>query len=153
MSYLDKGKEYEEKYLQGIKDDPEEGCIFPCFSESCYDELLQERVSRRVDEAFEISERILSGDDDEEGGDLGVIGLVSVFGQYLADTYGVEPADVEYMCHLVFDGLTNAVVDAAGHAIDMITGEAEAPYRVEPKKPGLSKVIKMDFGNRNKGKD
>ena len=135
MSYVDVGKEYETRYLKQIRDDPENGCIFPCFSESCYNDILQERVNKRVEEAYSTE-------------DINIVTLMSIFGQYLYDQYHVSPEDIEFMCTAAFIGHNNAV-EAAAAALtkylfqtgDFLKGESAG------KQKGVSqnKTINIDF--------
>lgn len=107
MSYIDVGKEYEEKLLAAIKEDPEEGCIFPCFAESCTNDILQMRVNKRLEEVFDNPE-------------LNLPTVISIFGQYLFDTYQMNPEDIEFMCQVVIQGMFHEIEEAAATAAKLV---------------------------------
>lgn len=107
MSYVDVGRDYEKRLLKEIEDDPEEGCIFPCFAESCTDEILQMRVSNRLEEAL-------------NDPDLNLPVIISIFGQYLYDTYKVGPEDIEFMCQVVVQGMFREIGSAAAAAAKLV---------------------------------
>lgn len=139
MSYLDVGAAYEKKYLQAIKDDPEEGCIFPCFQESSTNEILQERIGKRVDESLDNPDNF-----------AGFITSLSIFGQYLADTYNVLPEDIEFMCQVTTTGIMETAAILAERVSEYYeSGRAMIDGLIRP--PKKNNVITPDFGNGNKG--
>ncbi|MCM1231743.1 MAG: hypothetical protein NC489_16620 [Ruminococcus flavefaciens] len=137
MSYLDVGKEYEDRLIAGIKADPEEGCIFPCFAESCTDEILQARVNKRIEEAY-------------ANKDINPHMLISIFAQYLYDQYHVLPEDLEFICQGMFTGIVALIENSAAQAAEYLSsGACFIDSNVKQRGDDKPTVIPVDFGSHN----
>lgn len=125
MSYLDKGREIEDRLIARMEEDPEEGCIFPCFAESCTNELLQNRVDDRIAEAYANPKMFPHL-------------LLSIFAEYLYEEYDVVPEDCEFICQAMIVGIANIVEDALYNALTRITsGKAFIDSQVKPKRNNI----------------
>lgn len=124
MSYIDIGKDYEDKYLDKLIDpDPSHEFVLPCFEESCEDVFLQKRVSNRINEVYDKPE-------------MNFYVLSCIFAQYLYDQYSVLPEDLEFMCSALLQG----TLDEIGRAAKKVMEDAL---------PGNThKVTTVDFVNK-----
>lgn len=65
------------------------------------------RVNKRLEEVFDNPE-------------LNLPTVISIFGQYLFDTYQMNPEDIEFMCRVVVQGMFHEIEEAAATAAKLV---------------------------------